>query len=414
MAYYITSFNGVDLQATCGLVTPGVSGVHDLVEPEISKLWLPGSDTAHVTVLRREMRTINLYALVVGDDHSDLVSKLALLRGYLFPDTDFHPLVVADRADQRIMALCLGWPVGVDKLPGDIAALELQIPFLAYSYWEDATARSAKVATSFLSFRQATFEHSALDGWAALVAGTPTLQSSGAYSGTRCMKVVTTAGGTDGAKTPDAGITGVTAGLDYSLQMRLKGEAGGETVTAAIRWYTSGDVYLSEDTANFNLTAAWAQYKLEGATAPVTAAKASVQVRDAHASTFYVDEVCLEEAATCGDFITPYDANTTIYNGGQRTCYPEYTCHVTDTLATGLWFETADQRFIYQGGLVDTDELLVDTDQQLPDVELNGTRDWANVNRASVFPPLAVGFNTVELSDPTKYWLAVSARWRHE
>lgn len=416
MSYYITGFNGVDLQATCGVVTPEVSGVHDLPPLDVDIQKLPGGTTPHLTVLANDFRKVQFGAVVTGTTHAELVANLRSLRGYLRPDTDFHPLVVADRSDERIMALCVeGFRVQTQYLPDDYDVVEIPLQFLCYPYWEDLTEQSVLVAATFLSFLQATIEDDTLGdcGWHGYNSGIPTSDGTDPHSGDYCMEVVAGGGGNKGAKTPDAGIAGITAANDYSLQAYAKGAAGGETITASICWFDSGSGYLSESTEVWTLTDEWAQYKAEGKTAPAGAAKASIRFYDDAASTFYIDDVCLEEAATCGDFITPADANTKVYNGGDLECYPVYTCTVTDALAAGLDFTIGSNQFIYGGALVATDVLEVDADPQAPDVELNGTRDFANTDVDSVFPALDVGWNTVALSDSSKFSLAMAWRGRY-
>lgn len=411
MPYYITSYNSIDLQAVCGVVTPGVSGVHDLPPLAVAVQKLPGGLTPHLTVQPDDFRTIKFSAVVVGAGHDGLVANLAALRAALRSDGTFYPLVVADRPAERIMALCKdGFQVATRYLPGDIDAVEMTIPFVCYPYWEDATEVTLLIAAALLTFRQATFEHSALDGWAAYSTGAATVDTTGPHDGDRAMKVVCL--GNDGAETPEHTIP-VTAEEDYSLQAYLKGAVGGETVTAAIRWYDTDDVFLSESTEAWELTDEWALYKAEGKEAPVGATSASIRITDAHASTFYVDNVCLEEASTCGAFITPYDANTKIKNDGDLTAYPTYTCTLLAGMATGLTFDIGSQQFEYEDELEVSDVLTVDCDPQLPDVELNGTRDWAGV--ASDWGDLAlpVGWSTITLSDASKFSFAIAYRRRY-
>lgn len=415
MAYYLTSYNAVDLQATCGLVTPGVSGVHSAPKVELHQTWLPGAQSAHVTVLRRGMRTITFKGLVAATTHTALVTAIDTLKGYLTPDDDFHALVVADKPGKQIMALFTGLDIGVTALPNETDVYELSIPFLCYPYWEDATARTAIIAPAFLGYKQATFEDSALGdcGWHVLDAGSPTSVTTDPYAGDYCMQVVTPGGGTPGAKTPEAGIQGVTAGDKYSVSLWMKGAAGGETVQLAIRWFSAGSAFISEVTSNLTLTSSWAQYKFENQTAAALATKASLQLRDAHAATWFVDNVCFEEAAACGAFITPYDADTQIKNTGDMTCYPEWTCELDDAMAAGLDFTIGTAKAEYDGALIATDSLVFDADQQAPDVKLNGTRDFANTNVASAYPSLAKGWNDVALSDSAKFHLHMSVRQRY-
>ena len=410
MLQYITGFNGIDLRVACGLYTPGASGILSAPKPALRTTWLPGGIVAHVKVERREMRTVKFGAVMHATTHEDLVDNMQALVSILLVDDDFHPLVVSNRPTQRVMALCMGFDVAAKELPGLTDVYTFDIPFMCYPYWEDLTERTVTITGAFLGFRQATFEHTSLDGWAAYDTGTATVETTDPHAGSRCMKVVCL--GDDGAETPEHGIAGVTAAADYSLQAYMKGAAGGETVTAAIRWYDGDDLYLSESTEAWELTAEWALYKAEGKEAPAGAVSASLRITDAHASTFYVDDVCLEEAATCGDFITPYDANTVVVNNGRLTAYPTWTLTILDTLADGLTFEVNGVEFAYEGALAGSDALVVETDQQMPDVELNDVRDWANVTSDPVMPTLSVGSNAVVLSDPTKVRLVGAYRER--
>lgn len=412
MAFYLTGYNSVDVATLCGFVTPGQTGVHDPPERELDIQYLPGNDVPQVTVLRKRERRINFSVSMSAANHAALVANLASLRGYLMPDDNFHALTVADRANQQIMALCEKWPVPFELLPGQLRAIEFSIPFLCYPYWEDASEQSAYIAGTFLTFRQATFEHSAVDGWVAGgTGGTLTVEASDPYEGARCMKVVPVgAGGGCGTSL----ITGITAGNKYSMQCRLKGAVGGESVTLSIGWYTAGDVFLSLSSASASvLTDDWSLCKLENVTAPATAAKAVLLVLGAAPITFCIDNVCLEEAAACGDFITPYDANTAVYNGGQTVCYPVYTCELLADMASGLSFSVGSETFTYTGALSTGDSLVIDTDPAERSVKLNGADDLANTDVDAKFPGLAVGSNTVMLSDYTKFHLTVAYRRRY-
>jgi hypothetical protein len=283
---------------------------------------------------------------------------------------------------------------------------------------------------AFLGFKQATFEDSALGDchWHVLDAGLPTNVTTDPHSGDYCMQVVTSgANPTDGAKTPEAGITGITpteicplllglssiiVGTGYSVSLWGRGAVGGETVQLAIRWFTAGSVFISEATYDMTLTAAWVQYKFENQPVPVGAAKASLQLRDGDAATWFIDDVCFEESNTCGDFITPYDADTFIVNNGHLVAHPTWTLTALDTLADGTGITIDGVEFDYEGALAIADALEVETDQQMPDVRKNAVRDWANVTSDPVMPTLSVGSNTVVMTDPTKVRLVGAYRER--
>ena len=145
---YISEYNGINLHLHCGLVTPRVSGVHSLPEPELNILYLPGRDTAHVSVKRRGMREPTFGAVVTGDTHLELCQNLDTLKGYLTADDDFHALVVDDKPTLQIMALSTGFPIQTDYLPAEVTAVELQLPFLCYPYWEDAAWHTDTIAAA--------------------------------------------------------------------------------------------------------------------------------------------------------------------------------------------------------------------------------------------------------------------------
>ncbi|MBN1632291.1 MAG: phage tail family protein [Thermoleophilia bacterium] len=100
-----------------------------------------------------------------------------------------------------------------------------------------------------------------------------------------------------------------------------------------------------------------------------------------------------------------------INNTGDLDAYPTYTCTVTDTLADGLYFQVGSDVFTYEGALANEDVLVVETD--LPNVLLNGTRDFGNTASAAQFPALSPGANAVTKSS-TDFTLGVSFRRRFE
>lgn len=132
------TFNGVDL-SSYGLVTPGVAGVHDLPAMEVSRTTIPGRDYPDETDQRLSMRTLVFSCVVVGDDHADLVSDLAVLKGHLSPTLGYRALTITDLADKRIMARSQGFPVRIDAIPYWAEAVEFTLKFAAYPWWEDAS-----------------------------------------------------------------------------------------------------------------------------------------------------------------------------------------------------------------------------------------------------------------------------------
>lgn len=109
--------------------------------------------------------------------------------------------------------------------------------------------------------------------------------------------------------------------------------------------------------------------------------------------------------------VTIAGTNGKVYNTGQLETHPTYTCTVSDTLATGLTFSVGGEEFVYTGALVNADVLVIETD--LPDVKLNGSRDFGNTSSAAAFPTLAVGSNAV-IKSSADFSLAVSFRRRYE
>lgn len=145
---YLTTYNSVDLVSTCSISMDHVSGVHDLPEPDLDILYLPGCDTAQVTVLRNQMRRLQFDAAVTGADHATMLSYLRILKAALMTDDQFHALVVSDRNGQQIQALRTGFPVDIDRIPALIRGVRFPLGFLAYPYWEDSTPQSVHVVAS--------------------------------------------------------------------------------------------------------------------------------------------------------------------------------------------------------------------------------------------------------------------------
>ncbi len=102
----------------------------------------------------------------------------------------------------------------------------------------------------------------------------------------------------------------------------------------------------------------------------------------------------------------------TVMNDGDLPCWPMYTCTLSADMPSGLWFEVQGIRFSYEGGLVQNDVLVVET--ELPDVTLNGSRAISGVADDSEFPGLGAGESEVVLSDDTKFSLGIAFRRRFE
>jgi len=140
------NYNSVDL-SIYGLVTPGVSGAHDLPGVELAETYCPGSDAPDVRVVRRSTRILQFKCVVYSDtSHADLVSKLQALKGYLSPDLGFKVLTLTDVTSKRISAMCLGFPVNIDRIPYVQTAVEFTLSFrCAVPWWEDSSAQSATI-----------------------------------------------------------------------------------------------------------------------------------------------------------------------------------------------------------------------------------------------------------------------------
>lgn len=142
------NYNSVDL-SIYGLVTPGVSGAHDLPGVETAETYCPGSDAPDVRVVRRSTRILQFKCVVYDDrSHAILVSKLQALKRYLSPDLGFKVLTLTDITSKRISALCLGFPINIDSIPYVQTFVEFTLQFrCAVPWWEDVTAQTASVAS---------------------------------------------------------------------------------------------------------------------------------------------------------------------------------------------------------------------------------------------------------------------------
>lgn len=137
-------FNGVDL-ARYGLVTSQVGGTLGLAGREVARLFIPGRDEPADRDLRGSLEQVLWHCVVKGDSHSDLVDKLAHLKGLLSPRLGFRELRVPDRWAQRTFARCKGFPVKLDKLPYLSDVVEFDLTFERYPYWEDVIAAAVAV-----------------------------------------------------------------------------------------------------------------------------------------------------------------------------------------------------------------------------------------------------------------------------
>jgi len=141
-------YDGNDL-STFGLVTPGVSGAHDLPGVELQETYVPGSDAPDVQVVRRSTRKLTFHCIVVSEtSHDDLVDKLEALKALLSPSKGYCTLTITDRPDQQISAVSLGFPVNIDSIPYLSRWVEFDLAFqAAVPWWEDDTEQTATIAS---------------------------------------------------------------------------------------------------------------------------------------------------------------------------------------------------------------------------------------------------------------------------
>jgi hypothetical protein len=100
-----------------------------------------------------------------------------------------------------------------------------------------------------------------------------------------------------------------------------------------------------------------------------------------------------------------------IDNTGDLPCWPTYTCTVTGSLPSGLWFEVGGRRFTYTGALSPGAVLVVRAEAMT--CLLNGAHDMARVALGTAWPELLVGSNAINKSS-ANYTLSVAYRRRYE
>mgnify|MGYP001126524046 CR=1 FL=1 len=141
-------FNGIDL-STYGLVTPKVTGVHDLSPQDRARAWIPGRDLPADVALRRQLVTMSLGCVLYSPSgHAGLVSLLQVLKRLTSPELGFVSLGITDRPSQRTFARSLGFSIGIDQLPFDTDVVEFEWRLERYPYWEDDSETEAVDPTS--------------------------------------------------------------------------------------------------------------------------------------------------------------------------------------------------------------------------------------------------------------------------
>lgn len=137
------TFNSVDL-SIYDLVTPKVSGVHDLVADERSRVWIPGRDLPADALNRRSLGLMKFGCVVYSEtSHADLVSKLKVLKGLTSPALGFCSFAITDRSGEQTWARSLGFGINIDQLPYLTDMVEFDWSLERYPYWEDATEQTA-------------------------------------------------------------------------------------------------------------------------------------------------------------------------------------------------------------------------------------------------------------------------------
>ena len=136
-------FNGEDLYAAYGLVTPGVSGVHDLSAGVVSRQFIPGTSLPSDTLTRRDLVAMPFDCSIEGTSHSDLVTKLRGLKKAISPELGWCSLAIEDLSGLRTFARSEGLTIRFEQIPFlDTIAL-FPLTFVRYPHWEDLTATTA-------------------------------------------------------------------------------------------------------------------------------------------------------------------------------------------------------------------------------------------------------------------------------
>jgi hypothetical protein len=105
-------------------------------------------------------------------------------------------------------------------------------------------------------------------------------------------------------------------------------------------------------------------------------------------------------------------STATITNTGDLPAWPVWTVTALAAAASGIWFEVGSERFTWSDALSAGDTLTITT--ELPDIELNGSRNLAGASLDAAYPALTEGANSITLSDSTLFSLAASYRRRYE
>ncbi|MCL5736995.1 MAG: hypothetical protein M1274_15755, partial [Actinobacteria bacterium] len=156
------------------------------------------------------------------------------------------------------------------------------------------------------------FSNGWLSGWAPKSGSeaTVTYDATNGVDNGGCVKVEcsTTGLGATNSVAPYPIRIPVIVGLPYSLSMSAKGAVGGERIAIGLEFLTDAGAWISSSAASMDITNAHARVVLNNVVAPATAAFCRVTMISngaAVASTFYVDEIQIEQAAAATAYIAP-------------------------------------------------------------------------------------------------------------
>jgi len=139
-------FDTADLSAL-GLVTRGVSGVHDLVASVTDRVWVPGKLQPDDAVIRdSDLGQMEFDCAVIGTDHADLITNLSALKAAANPRKGWKFFTITDLSGLRTLALPGRFPVNLDKIPYVMHVAEFNWGWERVGYWEDASEQSKVIS----------------------------------------------------------------------------------------------------------------------------------------------------------------------------------------------------------------------------------------------------------------------------
>lgn len=178
---------------------------------------------------------------------------------------------------------------------GTLSGLDLYTPVRLYATWTTPAVTNLDEDPAEM---RAPFSH-----WAAFSGVTLARETADSWTTNQCQKLGAPnfdAAGAD--KYSDDGLTKftVSASLPYTWRVRAKSRSGAKNLTISIRWFTSGDVFISAETKNIAISNDWQPFFVTG-TSPGTAARAVLRVVTNGAQgafDFLVDAGMFYESAT--------------------------------------------------------------------------------------------------------------------